>query len=55
MERRAESVDRRALQMLDRLAIGLEGSASPTFVLFYFAVVAEMVGEVDGAWGDPME
>ena len=41
--------------MLDRLAIGLEGSASPTLVLFDFSEVGKTVGEVDGGWGDIME
>ena len=37
-----------ALQMLDCLAIGLEGLASPTLVLLGFAEVGEVAGEVDG-------
>ena len=41
--------------MLDCLAIGLGGSASPTLVLFYLVEVGEIVREVDGAWGDCME
>ena len=55
MERRAESVDCWALQMLDCLAIGLEGSALPTLVFLDFSEVGEVVGEVDRVWDDHMQ
>ena len=52
----AESVDRSsALQMLDCLAISLEGLATPTLVNLGFAEVGEVAGEVDGVWCGRMQ